>query len=152
MAWFGPKWVRASRKAGREYFKKIFPFLLVVYETLLVYQVSEKLIFWREDKRTALMYCMHWRTKTSWTYFNSSLSELTVTGSSRTENWHRRRMRKLNFVPIRSDPMLIFLSGNRPSGRLPLKKAEWISFTVVPIVVFLEYWFNTFPQVEELSW
>ena len=34
MAWFGPKWVRASRKAGREYFKKIFPFLLVVYETL----------------------------------------------------------------------------------------------------------------------
>ena len=54
MAWFGPKCVRASRKAEREYFKKNFPFLLVVYETLLVCQVSEKLIFWREDKRTAL--------------------------------------------------------------------------------------------------
>ena len=42
---FGPKCVRASRKAEREYFKKIFPFLLVAYETLLVCQVSEKLIF-----------------------------------------------------------------------------------------------------------
>ena len=45
MAWFGPKCVRASRKAEREYLKKIFPFLLVVYETLLVCQVSDKLIF-----------------------------------------------------------------------------------------------------------
>ena len=31
-----------------------------------------------------------------------------------TENWYRKLMRGINFVPIRSDPMLIFLSGNRP--------------------------------------
>ncbi len=31
-----------------------------------------------------------------------------------TENWYRKSMRGFNFVPIRSDPMLIFLSGNRP--------------------------------------
>ena len=30
------------------------------------------------------------------------------------KNWHRRRMCRLNFVPIRSDPRIIFLSGNRP--------------------------------------
>ena len=41
--------VRASRKAEREYFKRIFTFLLVSYETLLVCQVSEKLIFCRQD-------------------------------------------------------------------------------------------------------
>ncbi len=32
-----------------------------------------------------------------------------------TENWYRKPMRGFNFVPIWSDPMLIFLSGNRPS-------------------------------------
>ena len=42
MTRFGPKCVRASRKAEREYFQKNFPFLLVAYETLLVCQVSEK--------------------------------------------------------------------------------------------------------------
>ncbi len=31
-----------------------------------------------------------------------------------TETWYRKPMRGFNFVPIRSDPMLIFLSGNRP--------------------------------------
>ena len=31
-----------------------------------------------------------------------------------TENWYRKPMLGFNFVPIRSDPMLIFLSGNRP--------------------------------------
>ena len=47
--------VRASRKAESEYFKKIFTFLLVAYETLSsVCQVSEILIFCRENKRTAL--------------------------------------------------------------------------------------------------
>ena len=45
MAWFEPKCVRASRKAEGGYFKNIFPFLLVVYETLFMCQVSEKLIF-----------------------------------------------------------------------------------------------------------
>ncbi len=30
-----------------------------------------------------------------------------------TENWYRKPMRGFNFVPIRSDPMLIFWSGNR---------------------------------------
>ena len=30
-----------------------------------------------------------------------------------TENWYRKPMSGFNFVPIRSDPMLIFLSGNR---------------------------------------
>ena len=30
-----------------------------------------------------------------------------------TENWYRKPMRGFNFVLIRSDPMLIFLSGNR---------------------------------------
>ena len=30
-------------------------------------------------------------------------------------------------------------------------KLVW-RLTVVPIEVFLKYWFNTFPQVEELSW
>ena len=34
-----------------------------------------------------------------------------------TENWYRKPMRGFNFVPIRSDPMLIFLSGNRPLSR-----------------------------------
>ena len=32
-----------------------------------------------------------------------------------TENWYRKSMRGFNFVLIRSDPMLISLSGNRPS-------------------------------------
>ena len=31
-----------------------------------------------------------------------------------TENWCRKPMRGFNFVPILSNPMLIFLSGNRP--------------------------------------
>ncbi len=31
-----------------------------------------------------------------------------------TENWYRKPMRGFNFVPIRTDPMLIFLSGNQP--------------------------------------
>ena len=30
-----------------------------------------------------------------------------------TENWFRTPMRGFNYVPIRSDPILIFLSGNR---------------------------------------
>ncbi len=33
-----------------------------------------------------------------------------------TENRHQKPMRGFNFVPIRSDPLLIFLSGNRPLG------------------------------------
>ena len=33
-------------------------------------------------------------------------------------------MRGFNFVPIRSDPMLIFLSGNRPLESLPLDHVE----------------------------
>ena len=33
---------------------------------------------------------------------------------SGTENWYRKPMRGFKFVPIRSDPMLIFLSGNQP--------------------------------------
>ena len=35
--------------------------------------------------------------------------------SNWAKNWHRRRMFRLNFVPIRSDPRIIFLSGNQPS-------------------------------------
>ena len=35
-----------------------------------------------------------------------------------TENWYRNSLRGFNFLPIRSDPMLIFLSGNQPSDRL----------------------------------
>ena len=31
-----------------------------------------------------------------------------------TENWYQKPMHGFNFVPIRSDPMLIFLSGNLP--------------------------------------
>ena len=31
-----------------------------------------------------------------------------------TENWHWRHMSRLNFVPMRSDPRTIFLSGNQP--------------------------------------
>ena len=34
--------------------------------------------------------------------------------SNWAKNWHRRRMFRLNFVPIRSDPRIIFLSGNQP--------------------------------------
>ena len=34
--------------------------------------------------------------------------------SNWAKNWHRRRMSRLNFVPIRSDPRIIFLSGNQP--------------------------------------
>ena len=32
----------------------------------------------------------------------------------KTLGWYRKPMRGFNLVPIRSDPMLIFLSGNRP--------------------------------------
>ncbi len=46
-----------------------------------------------------------------------------------TENWYRKPMRGFNFVPILSDPMLIFLNGNRalflvcpPSGNLVRKQ------------------------------
>ena len=34
--------------------------------------------------------------------------------SNWAKNWHRRRMFRLNFVSIRSDPRIIFLSGNQP--------------------------------------
>ncbi len=32
------------------------------------------------------------------------------------ENWYRKHIHGFNFLPIRSDPMLIFLSGNRLLG------------------------------------
>ena len=36
----------------------------------------------------------------------------------KTGNWYRKHMRGFNFVPIRSNPMLIFLRGNRPLSPL----------------------------------
>ena len=49
--------------------------------------------------------------------------------SNWAKNWHRRRMFRLNFVPIRSDPRIIFLSGNQPLVALYLVALFHISDT-----------------------
>ena len=59
-----------------------------------------------------ILYCPHRRTK------KVENTSTFITGSqvqTGTENRHQKPTRGFNFVPIRSDPLLIFLSGNRPS-------------------------------------
>ncbi len=60
----------------------------------------------------SILYYPHRRTKKSWKYFNSIIRV-----GYHGLNWNRKLVPKAHacafkFVPIRSDPMLIFLSGN----------------------------------------
>ena len=62
----------------------------------------------QENKhRIGLEWTIHTAGQKSCKYFNFLSSGLRITGSS----WNRKPIRRFNFVPIRSDPMFIFLSG-----------------------------------------
>ena len=57
--------------------------------------------------------------------------------SNWAKNWHRRRMFRLNFVPIRSDPRITFLSGNQPLDLFTnlTIRVRWIDSTNLSIRV-----------------
>ena len=88
--------------------------------------------------RTGLFFILYYpcrRTKTienTSTLYHPGCGSQVQTGA---ENWHRKPMRGFNFVPIRSDPMLIFPREDRPKGRFPLRKisigSDWTLFHLV---------------------
>ncbi len=58
--------------------------------------------------------------------------------------WYRKPMRGFNFVPIRSDPMPIFLSGNRPLQNYVFQLEKMVlrrkpNFPSPPFNIFREY-------------